>query len=108
MDQLLHDKRRAAAARFLTGTLLMIILASACAHANPTLQLIPSIGIAKSTDSNAGDAKAFGGLAVPLTPSIGLDLNGRYIFMQKDNNLEFPTEFNPDFWSASLGLAFKF
>jgi hypothetical protein len=49
-----------------------------------------------------------GGLMLPLAPSLGLDLNGRYIFMQKDDSLEFPTEFNPDFWSASLGLAIKF
>ena len=49
-----------------------------------------------------------GGLAVPLAPALGLDLNGRYVFMQKENSLEFPTEFNPDFWSASLGLAIKF
>jgi opacity protein-like surface antigen len=53
-----------------------------------------------------------GGLAIPLTPALGLDLNGRYVFMQKDNKLEWdtawPTEFNPDFWNASLGLAIKF
>jgi opacity protein-like surface antigen len=53
-----------------------------------------------------------GGVTVPLTPALGLDLNGRYIFMQKDNKLTWPTvlpkEFNPDFWSASLGLAIKF
>jgi hypothetical protein len=49
---------------------------------------------------------------VPLTPALGLDLNGRYIFMQKDNKLAWstawPTEFNPDFWNASVGLAIKF
>ena len=49
-----------------------------------------------------------GGLAVPLAPSFGLDLNGRYIFMQQQNNVQFPTQFNPDFWSTSVGLAFKF
>jgi len=49
-----------------------------------------------------------GGLALPLAPALGLDMNGRYIFMQKDNSLQFPTEFNPDFWSTSLGLAIKF
>lgn len=49
-----------------------------------------------------------GGLIVPLAPALGLDLNGRYIFMQKDNSVLFPTEFNPDFWSTSLGLAIKF
>jgi outer membrane protein with beta-barrel domain len=49
-----------------------------------------------------------GGLAIPLAPSFGLDLNGRYIFMQQPNNLQFPTQFNPDFWNTSVGLAFKF
>jgi len=49
-----------------------------------------------------------GGLAIPLAPSLGLDLNGRYIFMQKDNSIQFPSKFNPDFWNASLGLAIKF
>lgn len=182
----------AAAARFLAGTLLLAVLVSASADASPALQLIPSVGIAKSTDSDAGDAKAFGGLAlrasilpflsaeggicyrqesffdddltvrmwpvtaslwlnplpvlymggglgwyrttydfksslpvedtttdkigvhlgggvaVPLTPALGLDLNGRYVFMQKDDDIEFPTEFDPDFWSMSLGLAIKF
>ena len=49
-----------------------------------------------------------GGLTLPLTPSLGLDVNGRYIFMQKDSSLQFPTQFNPDFWSTSFGLAIKF
>jgi hypothetical protein len=186
----------AIAAGILTGTLLLAVLASASASAGPTLQLIPSVGLAKSTDSHSGDAKVFGGvalrasllpflsveggiayrqesffdddltvrmwpvtaslwlnpvpmlyagggvgwyrttydlknnslfkditddkigvhlgggLAVPLTPALGLDLNGRYIFMQKDNELAWstawPTEFNPDFWNASVGLAIKF
>lgn len=51
---------------------------------------------------------AGGGLAIPLAPSFGLDLNGRYIFMQQQNDVQFPTQFNPDFWSTSVGLAFKF
>jgi opacity protein-like surface antigen len=49
-----------------------------------------------------------GGLAMPLSPSLGLDLNMRYVFMQQDNSLQFPTTFNPDFWSTTLGLAIKF
>ena len=49
-----------------------------------------------------------GGVAVPLTLHLGLDLNGRYVFMQKDDSVQFPTEFNPDFWNTSLGLAIKF
>jgi len=49
-----------------------------------------------------------GGLTVPMGSSLGLDLNGRYVFMQKENSLQFPTEFNPDFWTTSLGLAINF
>jgi hypothetical protein len=49
-----------------------------------------------------------GGLSIPVAHSLGLDLNGRYVFMQKDNSVQFPTAFNPDFWSTSVGLAIKF
>ena len=49
-----------------------------------------------------------GGLLVPLAPRLGLDANGRYIFMQKNNDIHPPTSFNPDFWTASLGLAIQF
>lgn len=49
-----------------------------------------------------------GGLQVPVAPSMSLDLHGRYIFMQADNKVAFPTEFNPNYWNTSLGLAFKF
>jgi len=49
-----------------------------------------------------------GGLSLPMGPKYGLDLNGRYIFMQGNNdNVQLPTTFNPDFWSLSLGLVFK-
>jgi opacity protein-like surface antigen len=157
------------------------------------MEIIPSVGVTKSTDASAGDAKAFGGLAlraavlpflkveggvgyrqdsfaggdvkvrqwpvtaslwlaplpmvyagggigwyrttvdypstspikdsttmktgvhlgggvdVPIAPQLGLDLNGRYIFMQKDNNnVQVPTTFNPDFWTLGVGLAIKF
>ena len=183
----------AAAARFLTGTLLLAILMSVGAGTSrAAMQFIPSLGLSKSTDSNAGDAKLSGGvalraplfpylsaeggityrqesfsnddftvrtwpvtaslwltptpmlyaggglgwyrttydyqsslpytdsttnqvgvhlgggLAMPLSPSLGLDLNMRYVFMQQENSLQFPTTFNPDFWSTTLGLAIKF
>ena len=49
-----------------------------------------------------------GGLSLPIGLKYGLDLNGRYIFMQGDNNnVQLPTTFNPDFWRLSLGLVFK-
>lgn len=50
-----------------------------------------------------------GGVNVPLAPKLALDLNGRYIFMQKNEaTLQVPTTFNPDFWNLALGLSIKF
>ena len=188
-----HVSIASAAARFLTGTLLLAILMSVGAGTSrAAMQFIPSLGLSKSTDANAGDAKLSGGvalrapilpflsaeggiayrqesfsnddltvrtwpvtaslwltpfpmlyaggglgwyrttydfrsslpytdsttdqvgvhlgggLAVPLSPSLGLDLNMRYVFMQQDNSVQFPTTFDPDFWSTTLGLAIKF
>ena len=191
MKKLIGTTIAAAAARFLAGTILLAILVSASAGTSRAMQFIPSLGLTKSTDSNGGDAKFSGslalraplfpflsaeggisyrdesinsdldarmwpvtaslwltpipmlyaggglgwyrttydyrssspyqdqttdqigvhlggGLAIPVTPALGLDVNGRYIFMQKDNSLQLPTQFNPDFWSTSLGLAIKF
>ena len=42
-----------------------------------------------------------GGISLPVSTQVGLDVNGRYIFMQKDSdNLQLPTRFNPDFWTG--------
>lgn len=49
-----------------------------------------------------------GGARLPLAPKLGLDLNGRYVFMQKSNDIQLPTKFNPDYWNASVGLAIQF
>ena len=49
-----------------------------------------------------------GGLGVPLGPSLGIDLNGRYVFLEKEESALPPAEFDPDFWSTTLGLAFRF
>lgn len=49
-----------------------------------------------------------GGVMLPLSPTLGLDFHGRYVFMQANDNIELPQTFDPDFWNASLGLAFKF
>ena len=186
-------KRRTFAARHIAAVLVLATLATTSAGLAGATEIIPSIGATKSTDGNAGDAKAFGGLAVrvpllpflkaeggigyrqdsfsgndlkvrqwpvtasvwvaplpmvyagggvgwyrttfdyssslpikdtttnkmgvhlgggidvPVAPQLGLDLSGRYIFMQKDNNnVQVPTSFNPDFWTVGLGLAIKF
>ncbi len=188
-----NERLRALVSRQLVGAVLLATLTTASAGVARAVEIIPSIGVAKSTDSNAGDAQGFGGLAVraallpflkveggigyrqdsfsggdlkvrqwpvtasawltpfpmlyggggvgwyrttldfsdtlpiedsttkkmgvhlgggvtlPVSPKLGLDLGGRYIFMQEDdNNLQVPTTFNPDFWTATLGLAIKF
>jgi hypothetical protein len=49
-----------------------------------------------------------GGLRVPLVPRVGLDLNGRYVFLG-DIDQKLSTErMDPDFWTTSLGLAIRF
>ncbi|HET9950881.1 MAG TPA: outer membrane beta-barrel protein [Candidatus Eisenbacteria bacterium] len=48
-----------------------------------------------------------GGLEMPLAPKMALDLTGRYVFMESQESKLIPTTFDPDFWSMSLGLAFK-
>lgn len=187
-----NTKRRMFAARQLAGILILAAAASMNAGNARAIEIIPSLGITKSTDTNAGDSQGFGGLAVraplfpflkvegaigyrqdsfadgdlkvrqwpvtaslwvaplpmvyaggglgwyrttfdnrsslpfedsttqkvgihlgggvgvPIAPRLGLDLNGRYIFMQKDDDLQVPTTFDPDFWTLALGLAIKF
>ncbi|HSQ59208.1 MAG TPA: outer membrane beta-barrel protein [Acidobacteriota bacterium] len=187
----MNDKRRASASRFLVVALMAGAVVAASTGTAGAVQLIPSLGFTKSTESNAGDGKfnaglalrapllpflsaeggisyrdeslsngdvtvrmwpvtaslwltpvpmvyaggglgwyrtsydynndlpfentttndvgihLGGGVAVPLAPTLGLDLNGRYIFMQENNNVQLPTEFDPGFWSLSLGLAIQ-
>lgn len=49
-----------------------------------------------------------GGLKVPLAPMVGLDLNGRYVFLGDVDNKISTQRIDPDFWTTSLGLAIKF
>ena len=49
-----------------------------------------------------------GGFNIPISPSVGLDLNGRYVWMEDQESPQIPTSFDPDFWSSTLGLAIKF
>ena len=75
-------KRRAVAASSVLGTMLVAVLLTAgMAHAQvaehgSSLELIPSAGMTKSTDTNAGDAKAFGGLALRASLAPFLKLEG--------------------------------
>ncbi|OGF20251.1 MAG: hypothetical protein A2V63_03230 [Candidatus Eisenbacteria bacterium RBG_19FT_COMBO_70_11] len=49
-----------------------------------------------------------GGFDVPLGPLAALDLNGRYVMLQKRDMPISPREFKPDFWTTSPGLAIRF
>jgi opacity protein-like surface antigen len=49
-----------------------------------------------------------GGLTVPVASKVGLDLNGRYVMMRDQQSRLVPEEFDPDFWTSSLGLAIRF
>ncbi len=60
-----------------------------------------------STDQKFG-VHLGGGLDVPIAPRLGLDISGRYIFMEQKQSELPPNEFNPDFWTTSVGLAIKF
>lgn len=48
-----------------------------------------------------------GGMQVPLAAA-ALDLNGRYVMLRDQQSRLVPEKFDPDFWTLSLGLAFKF
>ena len=73
-----------------------------------TVDFDDSIPLDDDTSMNTG-LHLGGGLNVPVAPRLGLDLNGRYIFMQESNdNVQVPTSFDPDFWTMSLGLAIQF
>jgi hypothetical protein len=49
-----------------------------------------------------------GGLSIPMTPSLGLDLNGRYVFLEDIEDKISTEKVDPDFWSTTLGLAIRF
>lgn len=72
-----------------------------------TYDYAESFPVADRTTSKFGEHLG-GGFGLPLGPRVALDLNGRYVFLQKENNSFPPSSFNPDFWTTSLGLAVKF
>ena len=62
--------------------------------------------IPTSTTQNFG-VHLGGGLEVPISRNMALDLNGRYVFLQKEGSELPPGNFDPDFWTTSLGLAVR-
>jgi opacity protein-like surface antigen len=49
-----------------------------------------------------------GGVNFPLAPMISVDLNTKYVFMDKVPTGLAQGSFNPDFWSTSAGVAIHF
>ncbi len=49
-----------------------------------------------------------GGFQIPVSPSVGVDLSGRYVMMQDQESRLVPESFDPDFWTTNLGLAIRF
>ncbi len=73
-----------------------------------TLDFPDTIPIENSTTQKVG-VHLGGGVSIPMTSRVGLDLSGRYIFLQADDTSPLlPTEFDPDFWSLGVGLAVSF
>ena len=48
------------------------------------------------------------GATIPLAPKLGMDLHGRYVMLREEDTQLVPSSFDPDYWNASVGLAFKF
>lgn len=72
-----------------------------------TLEYEPSLGLVNETEQEFG-VHLGGGFAIPLAPMAAIDLQGRYIFMDDQQSQLPPNEFDPDFWSTSVGLAIRF
>jgi hypothetical protein len=68
----------------------------------------PSYAALATTNTSFGSHLG-GGVQMPLVPMLSLDLNARYVMLKKDqNNSPLPSNYDPNFWSTSLGLAIKF
>jgi len=48
-----------------------------------------------------------GGLQVPVSPRVAVDLGGRFVKLQDQESQLIPDKFDPSFWTLSLGLALK-
>lgn len=49
-----------------------------------------------------------GGFRFSMTPMVGLDLQGRYVFLEEKSTELAAGEFNPSFWTVSAGVAIGF
>lgn len=72
-----------------------------------TLQYDQSLALSNETSRKFG-VHLGGGIRLPLGPTAALDLNGRYVFLDQQRSQLPPNHFNPDYWTTSLGVAFRF
>ena len=63
--------------------------------------------LAVATTQQSFGTHVGGGVRMPLAPMIGLDLNARYVILEKPDNTSIPTSYDPKFWSLALGLGVK-
>lgn len=72
---------------------------------NTTIDYDDSIPLDDETHQEFG-VHLGGGLRIPMSPKVMLDLGGRYVFMDRvETEFEDLGDLDPDFWTLSLGLA---
>ena len=74
---------------------------------NTSLDFSDASGIRDRTRQDFG-VHLGGGLELPLTPGLGVDLNGRYTFLPKENSDLPPKDWDPSVWTTTVGLALRF
>lgn len=76
-------------------------------HTSFSYDGVPAAASLATTQQNFG-THVGGGLRMPLAPMLGLDLNGRYVILQKKDATLLPSGYDPKFYSVALGLGVKF
>lgn len=76
-------------------------------HTSFSYEGVPLAGTLAATDQRFG-THVGGGMRMPLAPMVGLDLNARYVILGDSSDSTVPSDYDPKFWSAALGLGVKF
>jgi hypothetical protein len=71
---------------------------------NNSLSFRDDLGLRNRTTQRFG-THVGGGLMVPFTSSVGIDLNAKYVFLERQN-VEF-VSFDPSHWTTSAGLSIR-
>jgi hypothetical protein len=74
---------------------------------NTSFDYDDALGIEDETRQDFG-VHVGGGFQIPISPAVGVDLNGRYVMMQDQESRLVPESFDPDFWTTNVGLAIRF